>query len=205
MQNSIHQTSIDRFDTLEEKFMVDKETISSNLHKTIEEKDEIIIALNDKIKRLESTIKQFESRPFSPKAKIISKPKTKEISLLTSPKTPKTNGNFVSTNTQLMKKRHSNFIKELAQNIYKPKLNIKFETFSPRTYSPKHNNKNNGVHHRVITSPNTISNLCEENGGVLNHLSSIRERTKSVLDQYRQTNTSLIIKIRSMNNSELIS
>jgi len=204
--NSVIHTSNEKMETTEERYIVDKETISTNLHKTIEEKDDIINTFHDRIKKLESTIKEIESKPFSPpKHAMKTKPKTKEIYLLTSPKTQKSDSNFVSIN-QFMKKRKNNYIKEISQNIYTPKLNIKFETITPRPKSPKSIKKNVVNPKSFSKSPEgKIINVFQENGGAFNHLSSIRERTKSVLDQYRQNNMSLMIKIRSMNNSEMLS
>lgn len=43
-----------------------------------------------------------------------------------------------------------------------------------------------------------------ENGDIQKQLEVIRERTKSVLDKYKENNNSLVIRIRSMNNSEVM-
>jgi hypothetical protein len=43
-----------------------------------------------------------------------------------------------------------------------------------------------------------------DNGELLKQLEVIRERTKSVLDRYKENNNSLVIRIRSMNNSEVM-
>jgi len=202
---------VERQDITKEKRIIEKDNLT-DLSKTLDEKDEIINNLNNKIKMLEFTLKEYESNLLlTPKEKrVISLNKNKvEIDLNGSNGfvSPKTQPSVIGKGNHYGKKKNFLFLKEVTNNVSNNaiKSSKKYDVVtSPEISSPKSDYPLDNRSPTKSPQPFIKHHHNSDNGGILNQLHHIRERTKSVLEQYKENNNSLMLKICSINKSEFL-